>query len=108
MSDGARLAQRFSACLYSVSSVGRSMRLLGTWMEDVPSRIGSHLLLDRAVACIVSGHEARHCRGSDAAMCLARHRYGEALLLLRDTVAEGRNSVSVDVIAATKLLMTFE
>lgn len=33
MNDSARLAQRFNACLYSVSSVGLSMRLLGTWME---------------------------------------------------------------------------
>lgn len=37
-----------------------------------------------------------------------RHRYGESLVLLKDTVAAGVKSITAETIAATRILMMYE
>ena len=105
--DITRLQNEFGAVLHSSSSPGMNMRLWGRWMELAMLRVGTSPLLDRSIACLVAGHKARYANDIKA-MHVGRQRYGDALTLLRDTVAGGTNTVTSDVIAATKMLMNFE
>ena len=83
------------------------MQTLGPWLERCIERIGTSPVLDRSIACLVAGHKARY--GCDErAMRSGRHRYGESLTLLRDTVAAGVKSITAEAIAATKILMVYE
>lgn len=83
------------------------MQILGSWLDMCLPRIGASPVLDRAIACLIAGHKARYT-SDDRAMRSGRHRYGESLMLLRDTVAGGIHSITGEAIAATKILMLFE
>ena len=83
------------------------MCTLGLWLEMCIPRIGMSPVLDRSIACLIAGHRAKY-GGDERAMRSGRHRYGESLTLLRDTVAAGVKSITAEAIAATKILMVYE
>ena len=75
-------------------------------MDYVPSRLGSHAALDCAACCLILGHNGRNQVDGVATTQRARTRYGQALELVRQQLDSG--TVSLEVMAATKLLMLFE
>ena len=106
-SDLFKLQSEFHEVLHSATSMGLRMHTLGRWLDMCMQRIGTSPVLDRAIACLIAGHRARYgC--DDRAMRSGRHRYGESLTLLRDTVAAGVKSITAEAIAATKILMVYE
>ena len=106
-SDTTKLQNEFGSVLHSASSAGLHLRILGKWLDMATQRVGSSPVLDRSIACLIAGHKAKFSF-NEKAMRSGRQRYGEALTLLRDTVGEGVESVTADVIAATRMLMVFE
>lgn len=106
-SDLVKLQSEFHEVLHSATSVGLRMHTLGRWLEMCIPRIGVSPVLDRSIACLIAGHKARYGRDYRA-MRSGRHRYGESLTLLRDTVASGIKSITAETIAATKILMMYE
>lgn len=65
------------------------------------------MVLDCAASCLIAGHKATYTSDTQA-QSLGQQRYGQALKALKTTVASGAVSVNADVIAATKLLMSYE
>ncbi len=55
----------------------------------------------------MAGHSAKYT-GNGRAMEMSRHRYSQALSLLRDRVSCGTGQVTAEVVAATKILMLYE
>lgn len=101
------LASEFAHVCNASSDAGMRWTLLGRWLDCLPARLGRSPLLDQAAACVISGHKARFAKDKQAAQ-ISRQRYGSALLSLHNVLESGREAVTVEVIAATRLLMTFE
>lgn len=105
--DVERLRNEFAELLYSSDSEGMRLRLLGSWLDMCLVRIGHSSPLDRSIASLVAGHKARY--GADQTPAYsARVRYCEALRCVNDVVARGAESVTAEIIAATKMLMLYE
>jgi hypothetical protein len=106
VSAEARLGQEFTSILASSSQEGLRLRFWGRWLEYVPARIGRSSLFDRAANALITGYRSRQGKSGEKLAERSRRQYGDALSLLKEELEDGR--ISVDTLAATRLLMTVE
>jgi hypothetical protein len=77
------------------------LSILGTWIESIPSRMGSNRMLDLAVEFMVNSFDVFY-DDTDSKRKRARASKSRALKELQLTVLDGKNSPSYDVLLATK------
>ena len=70
-------------------------------------RIGTSVALDSSIACLVTGHKGKYS-SNDKIIRLGQRRYIESLTLLKTSLAHGAQTVTAELIAATKILMLYE
>jgi len=85
---------------------GQRLQLWGTWVADLPHRVGANRALDHAVLCVVHGHQQRIRRDNALLTQQGRKTYGEALLLLQAEINAG--NLSLSTVVTTRLLIFYK
>jgi hypothetical protein len=78
------------------------LSILGTWIESIPSRIGSNRMMDLAVEFFVNGH-AVYCDNTHSKRILASASKEKALKELQLFVLNANNKPTYEVLLATKM-----
>jgi hypothetical protein len=101
-SDETTLIARYIGMLGSETAAKQPISILGTWIQSIPSRIGTNAMLDNAVEFLVNSHAAyRDCMLSKQKV--ARVSKAKALRELQLVVLNTQNRPRYDVLLATKL-----
>lgn len=86
----------------SVSIDHQPLSILGTWIESIPSRIGSNRMMDLAVDFFVHSY-AVYCNDTYSQRKLASASKEKALKELQLFVHDRGNRPTYDVVLATKM-----
>jgi hypothetical protein len=78
------------------------LSILGTWIQSIPSRVGSNRMMDLAVEFFVDSFSV-YCNNSHTQRNLARASKEKALKELQLFVCNSQNRPTYDVLLATKM-----
>lgn len=87
----------------SVGDTGHRMSLFGTFISDIPARIGHNPALDAAVACLISAHSAMMHRKA-AGEILNASLYLRAVQTLQCCLEDPKMGMSCNTLCASVLL----
>lgn len=96
------LIARYINMLGSVNSKNQPLSVLGTWIQSIPSRIGSSRMLDLAAEFFVNSH-AMFWDNTHSKQKLARSSKAKALRELQLAVLNSQSGPSYEVLLATKM-----
>jgi hypothetical protein len=101
-SDETTLIARYIGMLGTETSGKQPLSILGTWIQSIPSRIGSNRMLDLAVEFLINSH-AVYRDGMHSKREVARVTKAKALRELQLVVSNTQNRPTYDVLLATKM-----
>ncbi|XPT04526.1 hypothetical protein M3J09_013602 [Ascochyta lentis] len=96
------LIARWVNMLGSAPADSRPLSILGTWIQSIPSRVGSNTMLDLAVEFLVDSH-AVYWEDSYSKRQVASMTKSRALKKLQLAVSQTENHNTYDMVLATKL-----
>jgi hypothetical protein len=101
-SEESNLIARYIGMLGSESLDKQPISILGTWIQSIPSRIGSNQMLDLAIEFMINSHAAFR-DGMHSKRKIARVSKAKALRELQLVVLKSQGSPAYDVLLATKM-----
>ena len=101
-----RLSQSLVAC-FGVRRTGYELKLLGAYMEHIPSRVGRSHVLDDAITCFLDAYSAA-LRGTPPHMCSNYLLYGNALRSLQNVIEDPVEAYTTETLCAVILIQRIE
>ena len=96
------LMARGADMLGSAPANSRGLSILGTWIQSIPSRVGSNAMLDFAVEFLIDSH-AVYCDESYSKRQVARATKSKAMRELQLAVSQSQTRNTYDMVLATKM-----
>ncbi|KAF1940133.1 hypothetical protein EJ02DRAFT_456309 [Clathrospora elynae] len=101
-SPGSALTARYIGMLGSETFSKQPLSILGTWIQSIPSRIGSNRMIDSAVDFFVNSYAA-YWDDTYSNRNLARSSKAKALRELQLVVSNAQDGATYDILLATKM-----